>query len=171
VLRADRTRAAGAAEAHRTGAGRHAACAAATRDLPLRRARPRVDEIASHLVGQVLLDHRTHDAWAVDADSLWIRRTAMLAQLRHREETDTDLLARVLVANLDDTAYGKDFFIRKALGWSLREHAKTDAVWVEGFVSTHTDRLSGLSRREALKHLQVSTRSSQTGTSSTAPTA
>lgn len=117
-----------------------------------------VDEIASHLVGQVLLDHRADvtglmDAWSVDGDSLWIRRTAMLAQLRHRELTDTDLLERVLVANLDDTAYGKEFFIRKALGWSLREHARTDPAWVRTFVSTHADRLSGLSRREALKHL------------------
>jgi 3-methyladenine DNA glycosylase AlkD len=94
-----------------------------------------VDEIASHLVGQVLLDDRdaltpVMDAWAVDPGSLWIRRTAMLAQLRHGEEADADLLARVLVANLDDTAYGKEFFIRKALGWSLRQHARTDAAWV-----------------------------------------
>ncbi|PKH41318.1 3-methyladenine DNA glycosylase AlkD [Nocardioides alpinus] len=117
-----------------------------------------VDEIASHLVGQVLLDHRrvvtpVMDGWSVDVDSLWIRRTAVLSQLRHREETDTDLLQRALVANLDDTAYGKEFFVRKALGWSLREHAKTDAAWVRAFVSTYADRLSGLSRREALKHL------------------
>ena len=133
-----------------------------------------VDEIAGHLVGQVLLDHRDEvtpvmDAWAVDADSLWIRRTAMLAQLRHGEATDTDLLERVLVANLDDTAHGRDFFIRKALGWALRQHARTDPAWVRTFVSTHAGRLSGLSRREALKHLEVS--KPQTGTSSTAPTA
>jgi 3-methyladenine DNA glycosylase AlkD len=117
-----------------------------------------VDEIAGHVVGQVLLDHRAAvtplvDAWSVDADSLWVRRTAMLAQLRHQERTDTDLLERVLVANLDDTAYGKEFFVRKALGWALRQHARTDAVWVQAFVRTHADRLSGLSRREALKHL------------------
>jgi 3-methyladenine DNA glycosylase AlkD len=117
-----------------------------------------VDEIASHLVGQVLLDHRAAttpvmDDWAVDADSLWVRRTAMLAQLRHADRTDTDLLARVLTANLDDTAYGREFFVRKALGWALRQHARTDPVWVRTFVRTHADRLSGLSRREALKHL------------------
>jgi 3-methyladenine DNA glycosylase AlkD len=117
-----------------------------------------VDEIAGHVVGRVLLDHRAAstpvmDAWSVDADSLWVRRTAMLAQLRHRERTDTDLLERVLVANLDDTAYGKEFFVRKALGWALRQHARTDAAWVRDFVRTHADRLSGLSRREALKHL------------------
>ena len=128
-----------------------------------------VDEVAGHLVGQVLLDHRTPvtpvmDAWSVDPESLWIRRTAMLSQLRHAERTDTDLLARALVANLDDTTFGREFFVRKALGWALRQHARTDAEWVRTFVRTHADRLSGLSRREALKHLQ-------TGTSSTAPTA
>lgn len=136
-----------------------------------------VDEIAGHLVGQVLLDHRERatpvlDAWAVaepgPAGSMWVRRTAMLAQLRHAGATDTDLLERVLVANLDDTAYGTEFFIRKALGWALRQHARTDPAWVRTFVSTHTDRLSGLSRREALKHLA---RPDHTGTSSTAPTA
>jgi 3-methyladenine DNA glycosylase AlkD len=127
-----------------------------------------VDEIAAHPVGQVLLDHRgaatpVVERWSLDPDSLWVRRTAMLAQLRHGEQTDTDLLARVLVANLDDTTYGREFFVRKALGWALRQHARTDAAWVLTFVSTHADRLSGRSRREALKH--------QTGTSSTAPTA
>lgn len=117
-----------------------------------------VDELAGHVVGQVLLDHRDAvtsvlDAWSVDADSLWVRRTAMLAQLRHGERTDTDLLERVLVANLDDTTYGREFFVRKALGWALRQHARTDAAWVQTFVRTHAERLSGLSRREALKHL------------------
>ena len=117
-----------------------------------------VDEVASHLVGQVLLDHRAEvtpvmDAWSVDDPSLWIRRTAMLSQLRHKQATDTDLLDRVLVANLEDSAFGTEFFVRKALGWALREHARTDAAWVQTFVATHADRLSGLSRREALKHL------------------
>lgn len=117
-----------------------------------------VDVLAAHPVGQVLLDHRASatpviDAWSVDPDSLWVRRTAMLAQLRHGARTDTDLLARVLVANLDDTAYGREFFVRKALGWALRQHARTDPAWVRTFVRTHDERLSGLSRREALKHL------------------
>ena len=40
----------------------------------------------------------------------------------------------MLTANLDDTAYGKEFFVRKALGWALREHARTDPAWVLDFV-------------------------------------
>jgi 3-methyladenine DNA glycosylase AlkD len=117
-----------------------------------------VDEVATRPVGQVLLDHRAAatpvvERWAVDADSLWVRRTAMLAQLHHGGRTDTELLARVLVDNLDDTAYGREFFLRKALGWALRQHARTDPDWVRTFVATYDDRLSGLSRREALKHL------------------
>jgi 3-methyladenine DNA glycosylase AlkD len=117
-----------------------------------------VDEIASHLVGQVLLDHRPEvtpvmDAWSVAPDSLWVRRTAMLSQLRHAERTDTHLLDRVLAANLGDTAYGREFFVRKALGWALRQYARTDAEWVRTWVATHDGRLSGLSRREALKHI------------------
>ena len=117
-----------------------------------------VDELAGHVVGQVLLDHRAAttpvvQAWSVDPDSLWIRRTAVLAQLRHGPDTDTDLLEQVLVANLDDTAYGREFFVRKALGWALRQHARTDPAWVRRFVQVHDRRLSGLSRREALKHL------------------
>ena len=117
-----------------------------------------VDEVAAHPVGQVLLDHRRDvtprmDDWSVDDDSLWVRRAAMLSQLRHGSATDTDLLARVLVANLDDTAYGKEFFIRKALGWALRDYARTDPDWVRAFVAEHEPGLSGLSRREALKHL------------------
>ncbi len=129
-----------------------------------------VDEISAHLVGQVLLDSRPEvtgviDDWSVDGH-LWVRRSAMLAQLRHKERTDTDLLERVLDGNLDDTTYGREFFIRKALGWALREHARTDPAWVRDYLRTRAGRLSGLSVREASKHL-----ARQTGTSSTAPTA
>lgn len=112
-----------------------------------------VDETAGHLVGEVLLHH--HDvtapsmrAWALD-DDLWVRRTAVLAQHRHKSDTDTDLLAEVIVANLDDTS----FWLRKAIGWALREHGYVDPGWVRRFVAEHADRLSPLSRREALKRI------------------
>ena len=49
-------------------------------------------------------------------------------------------------------AYDADFFSRKAIGWALRDHAGSDPTWVRAFVVAHPG-LSGLSRREALKHL------------------
>ena len=73
----------------------------------------------------------------------------MLAQLRHRGDTDTALLAEAVEANLDDPS----FWLRKAIGWALREHARTDPDWVRDHVAAWDGRISGLSRREALKHL------------------
>lgn len=112
-----------------------------------------VDEAASHLVGGVLAGHRADatpviGAWARDDDP-WLRRTAVLAQLRHKGDTDLALLADVIGANLDDGS----FWLRKAIGWALREHARTDPDWVRERVAAWGDRLSPLSRREALKHL------------------
>ena len=112
-----------------------------------------VDEIASHLVGDALAGHRAEvkpvmRAWARD-DDMWVRRTAVLSQVRHRSDTDTDLLHDVIVANLDDPS----FWLRKAIGWALRDHSKTDPDWVRAEVSVLGDRLSGLSRREATRRL------------------
>lgn len=112
-----------------------------------------VDEIAAHLIGAVLLDERKDATpvvrrWVGDED-MWLRRTSIICQLRHKNQTDTDLLADACVHNMADT----DFFIRKAIGWSLREYAKTDPEWVRVFVKDHRREMSGLSIREATKHL------------------
>ena len=116
-----------------------------------------VDEIAIHLVGPVLRAERATvtpilERWADDAD-LWLRRTAILSQVGAKEDTDTRLLAGVIAANLEGSRFGGEFFIRKAIGWALREYARTDPEWVRDFVGRHGARLSGLSRREASKHL------------------
>lgn len=116
-----------------------------------------VDELAQHGVGAVLLRHRSEASpvvlgWA-SADDLWVRRTAILCQNRHRRETDLGLLGSVLDANLEGSPYGTEFFIRKAIGWALRSYAYTDADWVRRFVDQHRESLSGLSIREATKHL------------------
>lgn len=116
-----------------------------------------VDEIAQHLVGEVLARHRVAATaqvrgWSTD-DDLWVRRTAMLCQNRHRHDTDTALLVHVLDHNLEDSPHGRDFFIRKAAGWALREYARTDAQWVRDYVASRSPRISGLTRREAFKHL------------------
>lgn len=112
-----------------------------------------VDELAAHAVGTVLLracDHRrpTLLRWIADPD-LWVRRTAILAQLRHRGDTDVDLLFDLCRRQAADTS----FWIRKAIGWALRQHARTDAAAVRAFLDAHGAALSGLSRREASKHL------------------
>jgi 3-methyladenine DNA glycosylase AlkD len=86
--------------------------------------------------------------WATDPD-FWIRRAAITSQLKAKTATDQELLATALDANLGD----KEFFIRKAIGWTLREYAKTDPQWVRSYVETRLARLSPLSLREAMKHL------------------
>lgn len=81
--------------------------------------------------------------------NFWFRRAAIIAQLAAKRATDVELLTDVIEVNLGD----KEFFIRKAIGWALRQHARTDPDWVRGFVLAHERQLSPLSRREALKHL------------------
>ncbi|WP_395309163.1 DNA alkylation repair protein [Mycobacterium sp. AMU20-3851] len=112
-----------------------------------------VDEIAANLIGPILCSdpdrvRPTIVGWATDPD-LWLRRTAIIAQLAARQNTDLDLLTAVIDANADDP----DFFIRKAIGWALRQYARTEPDWVRAFVAAREDRLSGLSKREACKHL------------------
>lgn len=111
------------------------------------------DEIASRLIGPLLQAHPaeitpTLIAWA-DNDHMWIRRVAILSQLKAKDATDTSLLRAAIEPNVGD----REFFIRKGIGWALREYAKTDPVWVQQFVDAHADRLSPLSKKEALKHI------------------
>ncbi|MFO0724269.1 MAG: DNA alkylation repair protein [Myxococcota bacterium] len=87
-------------------------------------------------------------SWA-RSDDLWKRRSAILCQLRFKENTDLDLLYRTITPALDS----KEFFLRKAIGWALRQYAWTDPKEVKRWVKEHESELSGLSRREALKNL------------------
>ncbi len=110
------------------------------------------DEIASRRIGPLLRAHP--DAlrpvvreWISDPDR-WLRRTSVICQLQAREATDTALLTEAVEANLADP----DFFLRKGIGWALRQHARTDPEWVRTFVAEHPG-LSPLSRREALRRL------------------
>ncbi|HEY7265658.1 MAG TPA: DNA alkylation repair protein [Trebonia sp.] len=110
-----------------------------------------VDEAAIRLLGPLLLGHPDTvrpavRRWACDADR-WRRRAAVICQIGAKERTDTALLAEAIEANLADP----DFFLRKGIGWALRQHARVDPDWVRAFAATHD--LSPLSRREALKHL------------------
>ena len=114
-----------------------------------------VDGLASHQIGGLLrrypepMRHRML-AWSRDPD-LWKRRTAILCQLGVKADTDQDLLYTCIKSNLAD----RDFCIRKAIGWALREYAKTSPDSVRRFVRVHEAALSPLSRREATKHLRA----------------
>src|SRR6266540_1420745 len=111
-----------------------------------------VDALAAHLVGPIVANHpatvSTMDEWAGE-ENVWLARTAILHQLTYKEATDTERLFRYCVTRADH----RDFFIRKAIGWALRQHAWTDPGAVRRFVAAHTDRLSPLSVREALKNV------------------
>lgn len=109
-----------------------------------------VDGLASWVVGGLVRRHRHLQArmdQLAGVPDPWLRRVAILHQLGWKQDTDRRRLFHYCTANAADT----EFFIRKAIGWALREYAYTDADAVRVFV-THTP-LSPLSRREALKHL------------------
>lgn len=110
-----------------------------------------VDDLA-HRVAELHDAHPIETAaiarrWST-ADDVWLRRLAIISQLGRRDRVDPALLAEVIEPNIAD----REFFVRKAIGWALREYARVEPEWVRGFVAEHDD-LSALSKREALKHL------------------
>lgn len=112
-----------------------------------------VDELAINVVGSLVRRNpelvERMDVW-IESKNIWLVRTAILHQNRYKAATDADLLFRYCIRRAPDT----EFFIRKAIGWALREFAKTDPDAVRRFVATNDAALSGLSKREALKHLR-----------------
>jgi 3-methyladenine DNA glycosylase AlkD len=112
-----------------------------------------VDEVAIHLVGRLVVEH-ADEAWAVvdawiDDEDMWLRRTSIICQVGAKEDTDIDRL----FGFCERRAFEKESFIRKAIGWALRDYARTDPDAVAAFVRAHRDDLSGLSFREATKHI------------------
>ena len=111
-----------------------------------------VDAIASHTVGTHFkrfpkIRERYLKKWR-KSKNIWLRRTAILFQLGYKQETDFALLTEIICENLDSD----EFFINKAIGWSLRQYAYTDPKAVKTFVKSTA--LHPLSRREAMKHLE-----------------
>ena len=82
------------------------------------------------------------------SENFWLRRSAILFQLNYKKETDFELLKEIIQENLGSN----EFFINKAIGWSLRQYARIDPKAVRGFVKSTP--LHPLSRREAMKHLE-----------------
>lgn len=114
-----------------------------------------VDFLASHVVARILREKgqkarkRILNEWIKDSD-LWIRRSAILAQLHEGRNTDVLLLFSLVLQTADEA----EFFIRKASGWALRECAKTYPNEVLAFVEGNVERLSALTKKEALRNIR-----------------
>lgn len=114
-----------------------------------------VDGVAINCVGIVHLKDRTRTApvierW-VDDEVMWLRRTSLISPIKHKSATDHVTLFDHCLRRAAET----EFFIRKAIGWTLREYAKTEPDRVASFLLQHRDRWSGLTFREASKHLDI----------------
>lgn len=112
-----------------------------------------VDELAEHRIGPLLAAYpvpmrKTMLAWSRSPD-MWKRRTSIICQMFFREATDLNLL----FACMEPSLSSKEFFLRKAIGWALRQVAKHDPKAVRRYVKEHAAQLSPLSQKEALKHL------------------
>ncbi|TFE02383.1 DNA alkylation repair protein [Jeotgalibacillus salarius] len=110
-----------------------------------------VDEIAPHVMGHMfqtypeLISHYA-DRWIKD-ENIWLQRAAILYQLKYKNLTDEERLFQYILYKADS----EEFFVQKAIGWALREYAKTNPTTVKKFVSLH--QLKPLSKREALKNI------------------
>ncbi|KON86038.1 DNA alkylation repair protein [Sporosarcina globispora] len=110
-----------------------------------------VDMLATHAVGAIAAKNpevipEKIEGWAT-SKNMWLRRTAILFQLKYKTRTDEDLLYRYILSNNDS----KEFFIQKAIGWALREYSKTNPESVKKFIESNT--LAKLSIREGSKYL------------------
>lgn len=113
-----------------------------------------VDEVATSLVRHLIIEFPSEtwpqiDPWIDDGD-MWIRRSVIICQVGAKEHTDADRLFAFCKRRMHE----KEFFIRKAIGWSLREYAKTEPEAVAGFINENLESLSGLSYREGSKHIK-----------------
>ena len=111
-----------------------------------------VDEVATHRLRELLERYPNEltpaiRSWSLDAN-MWKRRSSIICQINRKDETDLDLLFDCIDPNLSHP----DFFIRKGIGWALRSLAWTDLNTVEDYVARNRDRISPLSKREALKN-------------------
>lgn len=104
------------------------------------------------IIGNIaFVDERVNDlmlAWSKDED-MWLRRIAIDHQLTRKNKTNKELLAQIIVNNLGS----EEFFINKAIGWSLRDYSKINPDWVRNFVEQHRLQMAPLSIREACKYL------------------
>ena len=108
-----------------------------------------IDGLASHVIGQLFeKDHGLRDKYTslwLTSDNIWLNRTCLIYQLKYKEKANFELLIKYILA----LKHKNDFFIQKAIGWSLRQYSRTDADAVKTFVGT--TELSNLAKKEALR--------------------
>ena len=114
-----------------------------------------VDGLAGNVAGEIALREPAGawpriDAWAVDGD-FWVRRSALLSLLRGIRAGTPDLARFTRYA--EPMLAEKEFFIRKAIGWVLRETSRRDPAWVAKWTEGHISEISGVAFREAIRHL------------------
>lgn len=104
------------------------------------------------IIGTIgLKDKRVDDLmleWSLNED-IWLKRVAIDHQLLRKEKTNQQLLEKIIVNNLNSD----EFFINKAIGWSLRDYSKTNPIWVKAFIEKYHDQMAKLSIKEASKYL------------------
>ncbi len=110
-----------------------------------------VDGLAPQIIGKILLRNielRTEycEKW-IESTNFWFQRAAIIVQLMHRDRTDFELLKKLILRRADS----KEFFIRKASGWALRQYSKIDPEAVKIFISSNS--LSPLTVREGMKRI------------------
>jgi len=109
-----------------------------------------VDLVASNLAGILAQKYSETQAemnsW-IDDENYWLRRTAIIYQLKFGAQTNEE----ILYDHIRKTSHEKEFFIRKAIGWSLRQYAKFNPNSVRNFIAT--TELSALSKKEASRYL------------------
>ena len=109
-------------------------------------------DILDRVVGSLVYDKPELEKiilqWSL-SDNIWLRRVAIDHQLLRKENTNVQLMEKILLNNLDRT----EFFINKAIGWALRDYSKTNPTWVAGFIEKNKERMADLSIKEASKYL------------------
>lgn len=110
------------------------------------------DVLAPKILGPYFLKFPKQKEYFINrwlkSEHIWLQRLCILYQLDYKSQMDTQELTRII----NQLSYSKEFFIQKAIGWILRQYARTNPAWVRAFVQHHS--LSALSKREALKHLK-----------------
>ena len=107
-------------------------------------------DLLAPLVGEAIFDFKDKNKLMLDLskdENMWLRRIAILRQLKFKEDTDEKLLEEIIKNNFGS----KEFFINKAIGWILREYSKTNNIWVRNFLDEYKSVLSPLSIREGSK--------------------